>query len=98
VSTFPFSGKPLGVQVVLSVTNSAAVGLTVPAEAAFALISVETESVRYRDDGVAPTNADGVLVPVTTAPWCYASEAGLSKIKFIATSATATLNIAFYGT
>lgn len=98
MSTFPFAGSPLGVQVTLAVDDSAAVSLTVPIGAAFAVISIETEAVRYRDDGVDPTASDGVLLPVsTTEPWVYPLPGGLKVIKFIATSSSATLNIAYYG-
>jgi hypothetical protein len=96
VSSFPFSGKPLGVQTGLSVTSGAAVALTVPAGAAFAVLST-TQNVTWRDDGVDPTSSAGVLLTTTgTQPWVYASEAGLAALRFIAVSTTATINCAFY--
>jgi hypothetical protein len=94
---FPYAGQPLGVQVGLSVSGTA-IAPTVPAGAQFALISVETEAVRYRDDGTPPTASNGVLIPVTTAtePWVYYATAGFANLEFIATSGTAILNIAYY--
>ena len=98
MSYFPFNARPLGSQVALSVTSSAAVALTVPPDAEFAVISIETQAVRFRDDGVDPTASDGVLLPVTSSsPWVYVGTYGLSRIKFIAQSGTAVLNVSFYG-
>jgi hypothetical protein len=96
VSSFPFSGVPNGAQVALSVSGTAVL-LTVPAGSKFAAISVETQSVRFRDDGSAPTASDGVLLTTTgEQPWIYAGEDGLSQLQFIATTGTAVLNISFY--
>lgn len=97
MSGFVAPGAPLGVQTGLSV-GASAVSLTVPAGATFALVTCETEPVRWRDDGVPPTASDGLLLPVTTGePFSYASPKGLGQIKFIATTSSATLNVAYYG-
>jgi hypothetical protein len=95
---WPFNARPLGVQTALSV-GSSAVALTVPVGAQFALISVETAAVRWRDDGVAPTATTGVLLPETSAtePWTYVGTKGLQDIKFIAVTGTASLNVSYYG-
>jgi hypothetical protein len=60
------------------------------------MITISGTSVRYRDDGVAPTAALGVVLPVTTAglPFLYAGT--LSKIQFIPTAATSTLDVLYY--
>jgi hypothetical protein len=71
----------------------AATGLTVPAGAAAAVMSVSTASVRYRDDGSAPDATHGVVLQVTTSPFAYMGD--LSKIQFI--SATGVLDILYYG-
>lgn len=82
----------------ISVTTSAAVysgsGLTVPANTTHMLLSVETQSVRFREDGTSPTSTTGVLlaagdlielpVPGTAA-----------NLRFIGSSGTATLNISY---
>lgn len=80
---------------------SSAVGLTVPvrtpdgmtAKANFALIIAETQNVRWRDDGVDPTNSVGMLL-VAGTPFQY--DGDLNKIKFIETTASAKLNISYY--
>ena len=98
MSFWPYNARPLGSQVALSVTSSAAVALTVPTDAEFAVISIETQAVRWRDDGTDPTASDGILLPVTTVgPWTYVGTFGLSRISFITTTGTATLNVSFYG-
>lgn len=80
---------------------SSAVGLTVPTltpngsntKANFALIIAETQNVRWRDDGVAPTASVGMLL-VAGVPLQY--DGDLSKIKFIEATASAKLNISYY--
>lgn len=83
-------------------TLSSAVGLTVPtrdpvtgltAKANFALITPETQGVRWRDDGTAPTASVGMpLAAGVTLQY----DGDLSKIKFIEQTASAKLNISYY--
>ena len=68
--------------------------LTVPADAQFALIQVESKDVRWRDDGTDPTASVGMLLLANQDIW-YAND--LSKLKFIETAASAKLNVAYYG-
>ena len=93
---WPSNARPLGSQVGLSV-GASAVALTPPTGSLFAVVSVETAAVRWRDDGAAPTTADGILLPITTEPWLYVGTYGLSRISFIATTGTAVLNVSYYG-
>lgn len=74
---------------------SAAVGLTVPSGARFALIQAETASVRFRDDGTSPTATVGMLLTAGAAPWLY--DGNLAGVKFIQVSAGGALNVLFYG-
>jgi hypothetical protein len=69
-----------------------ATGLTPPAGAKVAVLSVGTAAVFYRDDGVAPTSGAGVTLPVGMV-FGYASN--FSLIQFI--SATGTVDVAYYG-
>ena len=80
---------------------SAAVGLTVPtrdqtglsAKASFALITPLTQTVRWRDDGVAPTASVGMpLAAGVTLQY----DGDLSRIRFIQTTASAELNVSYY--
>lgn len=66
---------------------------SVPVGSLLVTIQVEGQSVRYRDDGTNPTASVGVLLPVA-GPWPY--QADLAAIKFIQTTASATINYCFY--
>ena len=68
--------------------------LTPPAGATAALIRVETTSVRWRDDGTAPTASVGQLLLTTDAPFWYPGV--LSALQFIPTSSTSTLDVTYY--
>jgi hypothetical protein len=83
---------PLGYQQITSLT--AATALTVPTGATLAIVYVEAQAVRYRDDGVAPTTTIGMPL-ISGAQFQYAGT--LSAIQFIAESAGAILNISYYG-
>jgi len=100
----PYQGTPVGYQQLTSF--SAATKLTVPAGATYALINVEgiagTDSVRWRDDGTAPTTSVGMLVDGTNAattspqppPFLYAGD--LSAIQFIVALGNPILNVSYY--
>jgi hypothetical protein len=86
---------PIGFQT-LTVSGSA-VGLTVPTAAnIMAIISVENNSVRYRDDGTNPTASIGFLLyPGNTLN--LENLTVLNATKFIAVDGTdATLSIGYY--
>lgn len=80
---------------------SAAVGLTLPAQATrkpparMCYLRAETQSVRFRDDGSDPTASVGMLLLTTDPPFPYWGD--LSDIKFIETQASAALSVAYYG-
>lgn len=73
---------------------SSAVGLTVPAGAQYARIQCTAQAVRWRDDGTSPTATVGMILPVNTDLW-YSGN--LSAIEFIEASASAVLNVSYYG-
>ena len=81
----------LGYQQITALTS--ATGLTSPAGAHVAVISVSGQPVRYRDDGVAPTATVGMPLPVGTV---FSYAASLATIQFIQTAATATLDVNYY--
>lgn len=88
----PNLNAPLGYQQITAL--AAAVGLTVPKGATWAIISAETQAVRYRDDGVNPTAAIGQPLAVNTdLPYT----GNLNTIKFIEQLASAKLNITYFG-
>ncbi len=66
----------------------------IPAGANLAVIRVETQTVRWRDDGVAPSSGSGQPILVADPPFVY--EGTLSAIQFIQASSSATLDVTFY--
>lgn len=88
----PVGGYPLGFQALSSLGT--ATGLTVPTGAAEALIICETQNVRWRDDGTAPTSSTGMLLPVNT-PFAYFA-VDLTKIQLIQTASSATCDVSYY--
>ena len=81
----------LGYQQITSLSSSTA--LTVPAGATLALIVPETQNVRWRDDGVAPTSSVGMLVPANSS---MSYDGDLKAIRFIAATSGAILNVSYY--
>lgn len=72
---------------------SAAASLTVPAGSRWALITPETQAVRWRDDGTNPTATVGMPIAIGVSFW-YTGE--MSAIKFIEQTASAKLNVTYY--
>lgn len=77
---------------VTSLASAAGVG-TVPDGATFALITPETQSIRWRDDGVDPTASVGMPL-AAGATLQYTGK--FSALKMIETSASAKVNITYY--
>lgn len=85
---------PLGFQNISDL--SAAVGLTVPdtkPKPDFAVLVAETAAVRWRDDGVAPTSSDGMLLAVGVE---FVYTGNLEAIKFIAATGSPALDVSYY--
>lgn len=80
---------PLGYQQITSL--STAQSLTVPSGATAAYIAPEG-SVRYRDDGAAPTAAVGM--PLPSAGLWYVGN--LSAVQVIATTGSPTVDVLYY--
>lgn len=83
---------PKGYEQVTSMSSAA--GLTVPAGSEAALLEAEDQNIRWRDDGTDPTTTVGMTL--------YAGDTliytgKLSTIKFIEETATAKLNVSYYG-
>lgn len=76
----------------------ASIGLaSIPGTAQFALITIETAAIRYRDDGVAPTAAVGMPMVAQQSLFYNGGQSGLSALRFIRQTATsATLNALYY--
>jgi len=72
---------------------SSAQSLTVPTGATLALIVPETQNVRWRDDGTAPTASVGMPIFVGAS---LSYDGDLNRIRFIEETASAKLNISYY--
>lgn len=82
---------PKGYEQVTVLTT--AVGLTVPANAAIAIIRPEAQNVRWRDDGTNPTAAVGMPLNVGDT-LIYTGD--LAALAFIETAVGAKLNVSYY--
>ncbi len=67
--------------------------LTPPATATYAIIQAETQAVRWRDDGTAPTSSVGMTI---AAGGELRYDGTLTAIKFIEATASAKLNVSYY--
>lgn len=76
----------------LAVAGTAVV-LTIPAATRVAEICIETNSIRYRDDGVAPTSSVGMLI---TAGSCFQYSGPLPALQFIQVTSSATVDASYY--
>lgn len=86
-----FGSAPKGFQNVTGL--NVAKTLTPPVGAAFAVINAETQGVRWRDDGVAPTTTVGMLLNKDVE---FVYQGNLAAIQFIEITASATLNVSYY--
>lgn len=81
----------LGYQQITDLSSAAA--LTIPPGATLALIVPETQNVRWRDDGTAPTASVGMPIYVGAS---LSYDGDLNRIRFIQEAASAKLNISYY--
>jgi len=86
--------KPCGYQQ-LTVADTA-VGLTVPPGASRAVLTVQDQPLRWRDDGTVPTASVGMPV-VAAVTFELNSKASLNAFRAIrSTGSSAVLNISYY--
>ena len=102
VGAAPYIFQPLGYQQLTTAQLGSAIGLPgLTDNMIFARITVEgtpgTDTVRWRDDGTAPTSALGELLNMgTTAQQPFIYSGDLTAIKFIKAAGSPILNIAYY--
>lgn len=85
--------KALGYQQITSLSGATA--LTVPAGTSFAVIVPQTQAVRWRDDGTNPTASVGM--PLAIGDVLIYDSWSIAALKFIEQTASAALNISYYG-
>jgi hypothetical protein len=84
---------PLGYQQITDL--SAAVALTVPLGTVYVIFKPNTQAIRYRDDGTDPTASVGY--PVAAGAEYIYTGACPTALKLIQTTASATLDVLYYG-
>lgn len=83
--------QPLGYEQITGL--GAAKSLTVPSGAVMALLTAETQGVRWRDDNTDPTAAVGYPLP---AGGELQYTANLLKVRLIEMAASATVSVVYY--
>ena len=97
---FTLEGKPLGYrQITVSSTALALSSATggVPKGATRAIIEVETDAIRYRDDGTAPTASVGMPVAKDVNYIVLPSLQAINAFRAIRVTTDAKLNVLYYG-
>jgi hypothetical protein len=84
--------ESLGFQQLTGMTSAAS--LTVPTGADAVLLSADTQAVRWRDDGTAPTASVGMSIRTTDQAFLYTGD--LAAIQFIAAVSGAVLNCTYF--
>lgn len=77
------------------ITVATATLLTVPTNCSLVLVTPETQAVRWRADGTDPTAAVGY--PLAAGVELRLTLAQISKVKFIEQTASAKLNVYYFG-
>lgn len=83
--------KEVGYQQLTSLSSAKA--LTVPNKASVALLLATGQTVRFSETNGQPTASTGMLLPVNLHHWFLGD---LYKVRFIETTASATLEVIFY--
>jgi hypothetical protein len=103
---FPFPGarpNPLGyfqadaAQLAAAIDLATICGGMIPAGTVYALAQCETASVRWRDDGVAPTGSTGMLILDTDSSATGFQLSQFGGLSFILASGSPLLNVSVYG-
>ena len=90
--------KPAGYEAI-SAVSSASAALTIPAhtqgdtEAQLALLVIETQAIRWRDDGTSPTAASGTPL-AAGASMLY--DGDLRTIRIMSQAGTAVVHVNYY--
>lgn len=97
--TFSLTTKPLGYRQIAVSTSAVALASAtggIPKGAQRAVIDVEANDIRWRDDGTAPTASVGMLAKANTI-FELPSVTSINAFQAIRASADGVLNITYYG-
>lgn len=86
---------PLGFETIAGAAASTALP-SIPALATKAIISVEDQDIRWRDDGVAPTTTVGILLQAGRETLYEGGQAGLVAFRLIELAVATEVNISYY--
>lgn len=91
---------PRGFQQITAATLASSTGLTIPTgsdglEPDFCIVHPDTQNVRWRDDGAAPTASVGMRLLVG-AERIIEGQAAMKAVRFIVETAGANLNVSYY--
>ncbi len=82
---------PNGFEQITTITT--ATGITAPDGTVLAIINIEAQAVRWRDDGTAPTAAIGMNRAVGDT---FEYNGNFADLQFIETTVGAIINISYY--
>lgn len=92
---FPISATSSTAVTVSSVITAASAASATLSAPNYALIRAETQAIRYRDDGTAPTAAVSGGMPLAVGE-VLEFDGEIGKLQFIAQAGTATVNVNLY--
>lgn len=97
VTTISADLTPLGYVKTTAAEMNAGINLSTfaPVGATMAILQMETQAARWRDDGVAPTTANGINLPVLQ-DMVVNGAAEIAALKLINAVAGGMLNMSFY--
>ena len=91
----PFPNSPILGTAQYAVAITTATSLTVPSQATYAVVCVETQAARYTVDTTTPTASTGMPI---AAGSCIAlqSNATINRFQIIQQAASATIDVTYY--
>lgn len=91
----PAAFTPLGYVQLTSLSTATSFSSTqIPAYSSFVMLQANTQNIRWRDDGTAPTASVGMVLVAGAAPLIYSGS--IAALQFIYVTSGATLEASFY--
>jgi hypothetical protein len=92
-----YKWTPLGYEQITSLSTAVGLGaitVNIPNDTIMALIQAESQGVRWRDDGIAPTATVGMMLAAGQT-FSYTTP-DFTQIQFIQITPSAILNVSYY--